>query len=89
MLETLDYVDKNFGRENPWQRSILYDMRNLVMHTRKTEPDRLHYNPDFGCDEFLRIIDWMPYIVEMDFEEQELIHVTELTHIEKEFKREI
>ena len=32
---------------------------------------------------------WMPYIVEMDFEEQELIHVTELTHIEKEFKREI
>ena len=35
------------------------------------------------------MLETLDYIVEMDFEEQELIHVTELTHIEKEFKREI
>jgi len=45
-----------------------------------------YYNPEFGCDDFLRIIDWMPYIVEMDFEGRKLVGVKELAHVEKEFK---
>ena len=45
-----------------------------------------YYNPQFGCEDFLRIIDWMPYIVEMDFEGQNLVNLKELVYIEKEFK---
>ena len=26
------------------------------------------YDNHFGCEDFLRIIDWMPYIIELDFE---------------------
>lgn len=26
------------------------------------------YDNSFGCEDFLRIIDWMPYIIELDFE---------------------
>ena len=45
-----------------------------------------YYKPEFGCKDFLRIIDWMPYIVELDFEGQKLLGISELAHIEKEFK---
>ena len=45
-----------------------------------------YYNPEFGCADFLRIIDWMPYIVELDFEDWELVRITEHAHVEKEFK---
>lgn len=43
------------------------------------------YHPEFGCDEFLRIIDWMPYIIELDFEGDKLLSEMELGYIEKEF----
>ena len=45
-----------------------------------------YYDSAFGCEDFLRIVDWMPYIVEMDFEGQKLIKITEHAYIEKEFK---
>lgn len=45
-----------------------------------------YYNPEFGCKDFLRIIDWMPYIIELDFEEEKLISKQEHCYIEKEFK---
>lgn len=62
--------------------------KNIVIGTHGTALSSIlhYYNPNFSCDDFLRIIDWMPYIVEMDFEGQELISITELAHIEKEFK---
>ena len=44
------------------------------------------YDNSFGCDDFLRIIDWMPYIVELDFEENKLVGKHEHCHVEKEFK---
>ena len=40
----------------------------------------------FGCADFLRIIDWMPYIIELDFEGNKLIVKHEYCHVEKEFK---
>lgn len=46
------------------------------------------YDPEFGCDDFLRIIDWMPYIIELDFEEGRLTGKYEHCHVEKEFKYE-
>lgn len=62
--------------------------KNIVIGTHGTALSTImnYYNPEFGCKDFLRIIDWMPYIVEMDFEGQELVQITEHAHIEKEFK---
>lgn len=62
--------------------------KNIVIGTHGTALSAImnYYMPMFGCDDFLRIIDWMPYIVEMDFDGQELIAVREHAHIEKEFK---
>lgn len=61
---------------------------NIVIGTHGTALSAImnYYNPEFGCNDFLRIIDWMPYIVEMDFEGRELAGVKELAHVEKEFK---
>lgn len=62
--------------------------KNIVIGTHGTALSAIinYYRPTFGCDDFLRIIDWMPYIVEIDFDGQELITVREHAHIEKEFK---
>ena len=45
-----------------------------------------YYDPAFGCADFLRIIDWMPYIVELDFDGQRFVGMTEHGHVEKPFK---
>ena len=70
-----EILEKNFGG-------------NIVIGTHGTALSAImnYYNPEFGCDDFLRIIDWMPYIVEMDFEGRKLVGVKELAHVEKEFK---
>lgn len=45
-----------------------------------------YYRPEFGCDDFLRIIDWMPYIVELDFDGRRFVSMTEHGHVEKQFR---
>ena len=64
------------------------DGKNIVIGTHGTALSSImnYYIPEFGCDDFLRIIDWMPYIVEMDFEGQKFAGFSELAYIEKEFK---
>ena len=57
------------------------------------------YDNNFGCEDFLRIIDWMPYFIELDFESScnemesecpsysfKLIGKQEHCYIEKKFK---
>ncbi len=62
--------------------------KKIVIGTHGTALSTIfnYYNPEFGCNDFLRIIDWMPYIVEVDFEGQEPVSITEIAHIEKEFR---
>ena len=62
--------------------------KNIVIGTHGTALSTImnYYKPEFGCNDFLRIIDWMPYIVEMDFEGQRLVDVKEHAYIEKVFK---
>ena len=62
--------------------------KNIVIGTHGTALCSImnYYKPEFGCSDFLRIIDWMPYIVEMDFEGQKLVNIKEHAYIEKEFK---
>ena len=65
-----------------------YPDKTIVVGTHGTALSTIinYYDPEFGCDEFLRIIDWMPYIVELDFENGKLIQKIEHCHIYKEFK---
>ena len=60
----------------------------LVIGTHGTALSTIlnYYDKNFGCEDFLRIIDWMPYIIELDFEGEKLVKKTEHFHIEKEFK---
>ena len=71
-------------------REILttHEGKNIVIGTHGTALSSMlnYYNPSFNCDDFLRIVDWMPYVVELDFEGRELVSVTEHAHVEKEFK---
>ena len=62
--------------------------KNIVIGTHGTALSTiLHfYDSSYNCDSFLRIIDWMPYIIELDFEGTRLVEKTEHLHIEKEFK---
>lgn len=44
------------------------------------------YNAGFGLEDFLRIVDWMPYVVELTFDGDKLLSIEEHCHIEKEYK---
>lgn len=65
--------------------------KNIVIGTHGTALSTIlnYYIPDFGCDDFFRIIDWMPYIIEMDFKGQEFVDIIEHGYLEKEFKAEV
>ena len=45
-----------------------------------------YYEPGYDCGSFLRIIDWMPFVVELDFEGTRFLSKTEHVHVEKIFK---
>lgn len=44
------------------------------------------YNAAFGLKDFLRIVDWMPYVVELTFDGDKLLSIEEHCHLEKEYK---
>ena len=45
-----------------------------------------YYDPSWNCDSFLRIIDWMPFVVELDFDGTRYLSGAERVHVEKFFK---
>lgn len=57
--------------------------KNIVIGTHGTALSSiLHFfNPSFGCHDFLRLADWMPYIIELDFEGNTLVSTTEHCYI--------
>lgn len=63
------------------------DGRNIVIGTHGTALSSIlnYYEKDYDCDSFLRILDWMPYIIELDFEDGEFTGKIEHLHIKKEF----
>ena len=46
-----------------------------------------YYDPSFNCASFMRFIDWMPFVVELDFEGTRYLSRTERVHVEKIFKQ--
>lgn len=63
-------------------KEIVSDNRDkeIVIGTHGTALSTIlnFYDDSFGCEEFLRIIDWMPYIVELDFEKDKMTHRKEM-----------
>lgn len=61
--------------------------KNVVIGTHGTALCTIlnFYRPEFGCRDYLRMIDWMPYIVELDFDGDKILAVREHCYIEKEF----
>lgn len=62
--------------------------KSIVIGTHGTALSTIlnYCDPGFALDDFLRIIDWMPYIIELDFEDERLVSKTEHCHIEKVYK---
>ena len=62
-----------------------YQDRNIVIGTHGTALSTIlnYYNPQFEFKDFMRIIDWMPYVIEVDFEVKNFVCIKELAYIEK------
>lgn len=62
--------------------------RNIVIGTHGTALSVIlnFYKHDFELTDFIRIIDWMPYVLELDFDGTELVSIQEHVHLEKIFK---
>lgn len=60
---------------------------NIVIGTHGTALSTIlnYFDPSFGCDDFLRAIDWMPNIIELDFDGSRYLSRTEHVHVEKAF----
>ena len=61
--------------------------KNAVIGTHGTALSTMlnYFDSGFGCDDFLRIIDWMPYIIELDFAGTDYLSKTEHVYVEKVF----
>lgn len=61
--------------------------KNILIGTHGTALSSIlnYFRPEFGCDDFLRIIDWMPYVIRLDFEGTQFVQTEEICHIYKEF----
>ena len=76
------------GRNMEALRDVLqkYAGQTVVIGTHGTALSTIlnFYNPRFGLQDFLRIVSWMPYIIELNFDGNKLIGFKELNHVEKE-----
>ena len=59
--------------------------KTIVIGTHGTALSTIlhHYDNDFVVKDFLRIVNWMPYIVELRFNNNELVELIELAHVDK------
>ena len=66
-----------------------YAGQNVVIGTHGTALSTIlnNYNPSFGLQDFLRIVSWMPYIIELTFDRDRLVSVKELNHVDKEISK--
>ena len=95
--KNLDYAEEGGESLRSTQKrniSALFDVldryngKTIVIGTHGTALSTIlnYYDPSFNVDDFLRVIDWMPYIVELSFVGHELIEKKELAHIYKEYQ---
>ena len=67
----------------------LYEGKTIVIGTHGTALSCIlnYYDHSFGVDDFLRIVNRMPYIVELTFDGESLIEKKELAHVEKAYQK--
>ncbi|MDD7516805.1 histidine phosphatase family protein [Ruminococcus flavefaciens] len=65
-----------------------HEGENIIVGTHGTALSSIlhYYDNSFGLDGFLRIIDFMPYIVRLGFEGRKCVEKEELLIVKKEFK---
>lgn len=65
-----------------------HNSKNIVIGTHGTALSTIlnYFDPSYCCDDFLRIIDYMPYIIRLDFEGINCIGKEELLIVNKEFR---
>ena len=61
---------------------------NIMVGTHGTALSTIlhYYDNSFGVDEFMRLIDFMPYIIRLGFNGRELVEKEEILIVKKEFK---
>lgn len=66
---------------------VCYENKTVLVGTHGTALATIinYYEPSFGIDGFLRIIDFMPYVLRMDFDGQVFTGREELFYLHKEF----
>ena len=62
-----------------------YKGKTVVIGTHGTALSTIlqHYNRNFCLNDFLRIVNWMPYIIEMKFDGEQLTEMRELAYVDK------
>jgi len=62
--------------------------RNIIIGTHGSALSSInnYFNKGFGLNEYLRIIDLMPYVQKMEFENEQFIKSEELFYVKKPFK---
>ena len=65
-----------------------YSGKTIVIGTHGTALSSIinYYDSSFDCDSFLRIINFMPYIVKMEFEGKTRVSQEDVFYIEKDYK---
>ncbi|MCR5323891.1 MAG: histidine phosphatase family protein [Lachnospiraceae bacterium] len=66
-----------------------YKGKNVIVGTHGTALSCIlnYYDRSFGLNDFLRIVNCMPYIVELTFDGESLIEKKELAHVEKAYQK--
>ena len=79
-------MDRNIAAVN----DILDSHRdeNIMVGTHGTALSTIlhYYDNSFGVDDFMRLIDFMPYIIRLGFNGRELVEKEEILIVKKEFK---
>ncbi len=66
-----------------------YAGKTVVIGTHGTALSTIlnYYDNSFGLNDFLRIVNWMPYIIELTFEGENCIGKKELAHVSTELEK--
>ena len=69
------------------QGEIEYDGKNIVIGTHGTALSSIinYYDKSFNGESFMKIIDFMPWILKMEFDGENFLSMEEVFHIYKEF----
>ncbi|MBP5492023.1 MAG: histidine phosphatase family protein [Clostridiales bacterium] len=66
-----------------------YSGKTVVIGTHGTALSTIlnYFDPTFGLEDFYRICNWMPYVIELVFEGKTLLKKEELAHVEKAYQK--